>query len=130
MKITTYPHFNMENSKIENIFPYFFTFIFIFTSISQKYPKIWVKTFFNWLSFSKILSTSSSFLPQLVKTIFHRLSRKLPYNLILVWIIQKSNWFSQIFSSSSSSLTRLVKNGLKNKPKFFFSDFHKNFCIT
>ena len=39
MKITTYPNFDMENSKIENIFPYFFTLIFIFASISQKCPK-------------------------------------------------------------------------------------------
>ena len=76
MKITSYPNFDMENSKIENIFPYFFAFIFIFASISQKCPKKWVKTFFN------------------------RLSWKLPHNLILIWIIQKSNLFCQIFSSS------------------------------
>ena len=107
MKITTYPNFNVENLKTENIFPYFFLFIFIFASISQKYPKKWVKTFSN------------------------RFSWKLPHDLILIWIIQKSNSFSQIFSSSSSFLPWLVKNGLKKKwVKNFFLRFSWKFLYN
>ena len=98
----------MENSKIELIFPYFFIFIFIFALISQKCPKNGSKFF------------------------VHRFTSKLPYNLTLIWRIQKSNLFSPIyiFSSSSSFLSRLVKNSLKNESKKFFSDFHENFLIT
>ena len=40
------PNFNMENSKIEFIFPNFFIFIFIFASISKKCHKKWIKKFF------------------------------------------------------------------------------------
>ena len=42
----------------------------------------------------------------------------------------KTELFSQVFSSSFLLLPRLVKNGLKNDSKIFFSDFHENFHIT
>ena len=96
--------------------------------------KKWVKNFFlgfswkflhnliliwriqNLISFFQFFSSSSSFLPQLVKNvlkdgskIFLGFSWKLPHNLILIWKIQKVDSFSHIFSSSSSSLPRLVK---------------------
>ena len=64
------------------------------------------------------------------KTFFLRLLRKVPYNLILIWRIQKSNSFSQIFSFSSSFLPRFIKNVLKNGSKFFSIDFHEKFPIT
>ena len=156
IKITTYPNFDMENSKIENIFPNFFTFIFIFDSINQKFLKKWVKIFFNrfswrlpnnlilmWIiqksnSFFQIFSSSFSFLPWLIKNgfknepknYFLRFSWKILFNLILIWRIQKSNPFFQIFSSSFSFLSRLVKNVTQNGSKTFFSDFHENCHIT
>ena len=91
----------MENSKLKLIFPYFFIFIFILASISQKCPKNGSKLF------------------------VHRFASKLPYNRILIRRIQKSNLFSHIFSASSSFLPRLVKNGLKNESKLFSHIFMK-----
>ena len=69
----------MENAKIKLIFPHLFIYIFIFAWISQESLKKWVQIFF-----------------------FLRFSWKFPYKLILIWTIQKSNWFFQVFSSSSS----------------------------
>ena len=84
MKSFIQPNFDVENSKIESIFPYF--------------------------------SSSFSFLPWLIKNVlkngskffFHKFSWKLPYNLILIWRIQRSNSFSQIFSFTFLFLPRLV----------------------
>ena len=141
-----YPNFDMENSKIDNIFPCLFTFIFIFDSINQKCPKMWVKNFFNicswklpynliliWItqkcnSFFQVFSSSFSFLPRLIKNgfkneskqYFLRFSWKILFNLILIWRIQKSNSFFQIFSSSFSYLPRLVKKVMQNGSKNFF----------
>ena len=153
MKITTFPNFEMENAKIENVSPYFFTFIFIFASISQKCPKKWSKTFspifmkittypnFN-MENSKIKLIFPNFftfifalisqkcLTKWVKNFFLRCSWKLPHNLILIWRIQKLKSFSHIFSSSFSFFPRLVKNILKNESRFFFSDFQENCHIT
>ena len=68
----------MENLKIELSFPYFFSFIFIFALIGQKCPKNGSRFF------------------------VHRFTSKLPYNLILIWRIQRRFLFSQDFSSSFS----------------------------
>ena len=84
----------MANSKIDFIFPNFF-FIFIFASISQKCFKRWVKKIFLGFSW------------------------KLPYNLILIWRIKKSDSFSHIFSSSFSFLSQLVKMSYKVGQIFF-----------
>ena len=92
----------MENAKTKLIFPTCFIFIFIFASL--------IKTINKW-----------------VKKIFLGFSWKLPYNLILIWKIQKSDSFFHIFSSSSSFLLRLVKNVLKNGWKFFSHRFSWKF---
>ena len=63
------------------------------------------------------------------KTFFLRFLWKVPYNLILIWRIKKSNLFFQIFLSSFSFLPRLVKNVLKNGSRIFFSDFHENHYV-
>ena len=63
------------------------------------------------------------------KTFFLRFLWKVPYNLILIWRIKKSNLFFQIFLSSFSFLPRIVKNVLKNGSGIFFSDFHENHYI-
>ena len=144
----------MDNSKIKLNLQKFFIFIFIFALICQKCLKKWVKNLllqFPWKlpqililiwriqklkTIPNILSSSSSFLPWLVKNslknvskfFFTRFSWKLPYNLTLTWIIQKSNSFSQFFSSLF--LPWLVKNCLKNESNNFFSDFHDNFTTT
>ena len=101
---------DMDNSKIKLIFQKTFVFIFVFVLISQKWLKKPVKQFFL------------------------RFSWKFLYNLIWIWKIQKSNSFFQIFLSSSLSsssfLSRLVKNVLQNETKKFFSDFHENCYIT
>ena len=116
IKIAIKPNFDMDNSKIELIFPYFFIFIFIFGLISQKWLKksfknvllrFWWKLPYKLIlirkihgsnSFSQIFSFRFSFLPRLVKNV-------LSCNLILIWRIQKSNSFFQNFSSSSSFST-------------------------
>ena len=95
----------MKNSKIELIFLYFFIFNFIFVSMSQKCPKNGPKFF------------------------VYRFTSKLPYNLTLIWRIQKlnvlshifshSSWLSHIFSHSSWFLPWVVKNALKNESKIF-----------
>ena len=92
--------------KTRTHFPIFFIFIFIFASINQKYPKNGSKVF------------------------AHRFTSKLPYNLILIWRIHRSNSYSQIFPLTSSFLPRLVKHVLKNGSNVFFSDFHENCHIT
>ena len=87
----------MENSKIELIFPYFFIFIFTFASISLKCPKNGSKFF------------------------VHRFTSKLPYNLILIWRIQKSknlkNYGLWKFSwkSKKKYLTHFVSNDNSHK---------------
>ena len=63
------------------------------------------------------------------KTFFLRFLWKVPYNLILIWRIKKSNLFFQIFLSSFSFLPRLVKNVLKSGSGIFFSNFHENHYI-
>ena len=85
----------MKNSKIELFSQVFSSLIFIFASISQKWFKKWLKNFFL------------------------RFSWKFPYNLILIWRIQRSNLFSHNFSFASSFLPRLVKNVLKMGQVFF-----------
>ena len=92
----------MENSNIEGISPCFFTYIFIFSSISQERPKKWVNFFYL------------------------RFSGKLPHNLILLWIIQKSNSFSHIFSSSSSFFASISQKCPKSGLSFFFTDLRQN----
>ena len=47
MKSSSEPNFDMENSRINLIFQYFFVSIFIFTLISQKCLKKCVKLFFS-----------------------------------------------------------------------------------
>ena len=46
MKSFTQRNFDMDNSKIELVFPNFFIFILIFASISKKGLKKWVKELF------------------------------------------------------------------------------------
>ena len=99
MKSSMWPNFDMENSKIGLIFQYFFIFILIFTLISQKLLKRWVKI---------------SFL---------RFSRKFLYNLTLTWRIHRSNSFSQNFSFTSSFFAQLVKNVWKNWSNFLLLRF-------
>ena len=77
------------------IFLYIFIFIFIFASVSEKCPKI-----------------GSSFF-------VHIFTLKLPYNLILIWKIQKLNLIFHIFSFSILFLTQLVKKLKKITQNFF-----------
>ena len=53
------------------------------------------------------------------KKLFFQIFRKVTYNLILIWRIQYSNSFFQIFSSLFLFFPRLVKNVLKMGQKFF-----------
>ena len=81
---------------------------------------------------SHSFSSSSSFLPPLVKT-FLKIGQNVLstdfyeklHDLILIWRIQKSNSFSHIFSSSYSFLLLLVKNVLKNESIFLPQIFMK-----
>ena len=61
------------------------------------------------------------------KTLFLRFSWKVPYNVILTQRIQISNSFSQIFSSSSSFLSQLVKKWLPKRVKMIFLGFFWKF---
>ena len=106
MKITTYPNFDIENSKIKNIFPCFFIFIFIFASIGQKCPKKLCQNFFSPIFMKITIYPNFNTEYSKIKPIF-------------------ANFFN-----FTSIMPRLVKNGLKNESKIFFPDFHENFCIT
>ena len=57
------------------------------------------------------------------KNLFLRFLWKVPYNLILIWRIQKSNSYFHIFSFIFLLLPRFIKNVLKKRVKFFFHRF-------
>ena len=111
---------------------------FFFLKFSWKllHNLIWGIQYSN--SFFQICSSSSSFLPRLVKNVLqkgskifsHRFSWKLPYNLILIWRIQKPNHFSNFFIFNFIFASIGQKWFKKWVESFFFSDFHENFHKT
>ena len=135
----------MKNSKIELVFPNFSSSSSFLLQLVKKMSlkrvknvskngskklsqdihenccitRFWYGEFRHWIHFSNfcIFIFSQKCLKKWVKNFSLGFSLKLPNDLNLIWRTQISDSFSNIFSSSSSFLPRLIKNALQNGSK-------------